>query len=67
MWKKLEYLEKLLDNANLDYEITNFIYKRLTILSEEETDAYIKYLRENQLLSLDETYSQMVWNEKRRV
>jgi len=65
MWKKLEYLEKLLDNANLDYEITNFIYIRLGILSEEEVEAYIYYLKQHQLLSLDETFSQMVKNEMR--
>ena len=60
MWKKLEYLEKLLDNANLDYHITNFIYKRLSILSEEEINYYIKYLQQNQKLSLNEEYARIV-------
>lgn len=62
MWKKLEYLEKLLDNANLDFHIIDNIYKKLVILSEEEVDEYIKYLQKNQKLSLDEEYIRIVKN-----
>jgi hypothetical protein len=64
-YKRLEYLEKLLDNANLPFEKIEFIYERLGILTDDEVNEYIKYLREegNQKPSLDEEWKGIVGNE----